>query len=111
MALLRQVGDADPWQVVFALEFEDTNGDLADGTANFYVGGNEQASQIALLGIFRQAGLPESATQGRLGIPLRFSETVPDGARVTLGTQLVDADAARSNCYANDIHFDVDPVD
>ena len=99
--------DGDPWTLIFAATFEDTNGDLGPlGQAKFYLGGDEAAS-LSLSDIFRQSGLEQDATEGVLALPLRFSETVQDGAQVVLGLQVLDGNSFKSNCYSLGLEFDV----
>ena len=102
--------DGDPWTLIFAATFEDSNGDLGDfGQARFYLSG-EQAATLSLADIFAQNGVASDATQGVLAMPLRFSETVSDGAQVTLGLQLLDGNSFVSNCYSLGLEFNVEDV-
>ena len=77
--------DGDPWTLIFAATFEDSNGDLGElGQARFYLAG-EEAATLSLNDIFMQNGVDTEANSGVLAMPLRFSETVSDGAQVVLG--------------------------
>jgi hypothetical protein len=96
--------------VIFAVGFNDADGDLGDGTAEFFLNGGNAATAIELFDLFRQSGLGVEATSGRIAIPLRFREDVRDGASVRIGVQVIDAAAHRSNCYSIDLSFEVEPV-
>lgn len=107
--LKRQL-DGDPWTLIFSATFEDSDGDLgALGQAKFFLGGEEAAS-LSLNDVFAQSGLTLDATGGILALPLRFSETVSDGAQVVLGLQLYDGNSFASNCYSLGLEFGVDEV-
>ena len=102
--------DGDPWTLIFSATFEDSNGDLGEvGQARFYLGG-EEAATLSLNDIFVQNGVESDATGGTLAMPLRFSETVSDGAQVVLGLQLFDSNSFASNCYSLGLEFNVDDV-
>jgi hypothetical protein len=105
--LKRQL-DGDPWTLIFSATFEDSDGDLGGlGQAKFFLSGEEAAS-LSLDDVFRQSGLTLNATDGVLALPLRFSETVVDGAQVVLGLQLYDGNSFASNCYSLGLEFGVD---
>lgn len=99
----------DPWTVVFSIAFTDADGDLSDGFAEFFLGGERSDTQRELFDIFRQSGLPIDATEGEIAIPLRFGEDIDDGASVRFGTQLVDDAGLRSNCASFELSFAVEP--
>jgi hypothetical protein len=107
--LLEQL-EGDPWTLIFAATFSDADGDLAAGHAELSVNGRASGNQLPLGDIFRQSGLPASARSGRIAFPLRFEDTVEDGAQVWLGMQLVDGARQRSNCAALELGFAVEPV-
>jgi hypothetical protein len=100
----------DPWTVVFVISFEDSDGDVGVGAAEFFLNGNTSATAVPMFDLFRQSSLPVDATSGRIAIPLRFREDVQDGAGVKIGVQVVDGAASRSNCYSLDLSFAVEPV-
>ena len=103
--------DGDPWTLIFAATFEDSNGDLGElGQARFYLAG-EEAATLNLKDIFVQNGVDAEANSGVLAMPLRFSETVSDGAQVVLGLQLFDSNSFASNCYSLGLEFNIDDVD
>ena len=107
--LKRQL-DGDPWTLIFSATFEDSNGDLGGlGQAKFFLSGEEAAS-LSLDDVFRQSGVTLDATDGVLALPLRFSETVSDGAQVVLGLQLYDSNSFASNCYSLGLEFNVDEL-
>ncbi len=102
--------DGDPWTLIFSATFEDSNGDLGEvGQARFYLGG-EEAATLSLNDIFAQNGVDSEANTGTLAMPLRFSETVSDGAQVVLGLQLFDSNSFASNCYSLGLQFNIDDV-
>lgn len=102
--------DGDPWTLIFAATFEDSNGDLGEvGQARFYLSGQEAAT-LSLKDIFAQNGVPADANEGVLAMPLRFSETVSDGAQVVLGLQFFDSNSFASNCYSLGLEFNVEDV-
>ena len=100
--------EGDPWTLIFAATFEDSNGDLGEvGQARFYLAG-EEAATLSLKEIFAQNGVDADANEGVLAMPLRFSETVSDGAQVVLGLQLFDSNSFASNCYSLGLEFNLD---
>ena len=102
--------DGDPWTLIFAATFEDSNGDLGElGQARFYLAG-EEAATLNLDDIFIQNGVDAEANSGVLAMPLRFSETVSDGAQVVLGLQLFDGNSFASNCFSLGLEFNIDDV-
>lgn len=107
--LKRQL-DGDPWTLIFSATFEDSDGDLGGlGQAKFFLSGEEAAS-LSLDEVFRQSGIELDANDGTLALPLRFSETVADGAQVVLGLQLYDSNSFASNCYSLGLEFNVDDI-
>jgi len=100
----------DPWTAIFALTFEDNDGDLGNGNAEFFLNGGPGATVVPLFDLFRQSSLPLDATAGRIAVPLRFREDVQDGAGVKIGVQVVDLAATRSNCYSLELSFAVETV-
>lgn len=102
--------ETDPWTLIFSATFADPDGDLGTGRVEFFLNGQASDTSVELRELFRQSGLPLNATGGRFAIPLRFSDTVTDGAKVKLGVQLVDAADLRSNCYSLELNFAVQPV-
>jgi hypothetical protein len=98
----------DPWTILFGVDFEDQNGDLAAGSAESYLNDSTTAATQTLDQVFRQSGLVADATSGSMWITLRFAEnTVDNGARIKLGLQLIDAADQRSNCFTLDLEFAV----
>lgn len=97
----------DPWTIILAVDFRDEDGDLGGGRAQFFLNGDGPSTEQPMADIFRQSGLPDGATAGKLGWPLRFGDTVGDGSTVKIGLQLVDAAEQRSNCYRLDLDFKV----
>lgn len=103
--------DGDPWTLIFEIAFDDRDGDLGDGKADFYLGGQAGAgASINLRDPFRQSALPLNATSGRFGVALRFGDTVSDGSNLLMGLQLLDAAGRRSNCYSTTVTFSVTDV-
>ena len=117
MDILQQLA-GDPWTIVLALEFSDSEGDIGGGQVSFYLNSDKTPTTLPLAEYFAQSDLPVNATSGRFALQLRFRNTVPDGDRVRLAAQLEDASASvkgaaaglRSNCYQMDLRFDVQPV-
>lgn len=102
--------EEDPWTLIFAASFADSNGDLGTGMAEFNLNGTRSGSTLELFEVFRSSGLLPASRSGRIAFPLRFSDTVQDGAEVWLGLQLLDTTEQRSNCAAMRLHFDVGAV-
>ncbi len=102
--------DGDPWTVVFEIGFTDTDGDLGNGLAEFFLGGELSEVSRLLFDVFRQSGVPLDATDGAIAIPLRFGEDISDGASVRFATQLIDEAGNRSNCASFELTFDVEPL-
>lgn len=100
----------DPYTVVFRVGFEDRDGDLGQGGILFYLNGQASENQVLLADRFRQHGLPLDAQEGEVGVPLRFKETLSDGAQVVIGAQLVDTNEQVSNCGAFNLSFTVTPL-
>jgi hypothetical protein len=101
--------EEDPWTMVLSLEFEDSDGNLGTGAATFYLNHSSQPStRQEMRDAFRQNALPSDTRSGTLVMPLRFGDTIDDGAQVDLGVQLEDADRQRSNCYAVRLDFAVE---
>ena len=107
--LVEQLPD-DPWQLVLAVEYEDSDADLDAGFLRLYLGTNTNAKARPLGPFLRQSEVPEGTTAGRFGlaVPL-IGNSVQDGVKVRLGLQLDDAHVPRqrSNCYMMDMLFDV----
>ncbi len=99
--------DGDPWTLIFASSFSDSDGDLAAGAAELHLNGERSGSSVELFDVFRSSGVPATAQTGRIAFPLRFSDSVQDDAEVWLGLQFLDARQQRSNCAALQLHFDV----
>ncbi len=108
MRVLNDAVPGDPWEIIFVAEFSDDDGDLEGGVARVYLNGEDEPIELDLFDVFRQGGLPPTAREGTLAMPLRFADTVPDGADVRVGTQLVDDEKHRSNCYGLDLEFSVE---
>jgi hypothetical protein len=100
--------EQDPWTIVLTMDFADTDGNLAAGAITFYLGSSAgSAATQDLLSSFKQSALAETATSGTLVLPLRFDETVRNGAQVDLGMQVVDGEGLHSNCYGLTLAFEV----
>ncbi len=82
----------DPWTSIFGVAFTDSDGDLGSGSAHaeFFLNGKTAAS-VDLSDIFQGTAVEPSARSGELAVPLRFSETVENGASATLGVQLISS--------------------
>jgi hypothetical protein len=103
--------EEDPWLLVFDVSFTDADGDLVGGNAELYINGAKKPGATQpLRDLFRQSAVSDDSTSGHFSLPLRFDETMPDGAQVQLGLQLVDASGYRSRCYSLTIDFSVSPV-
>ena len=98
----------DPWQLIFALQFSDSDGDLSPGNVSLFLNRINDPVVFALSDLFLQSGVPLDAGAGTIVVAPRFAETVDDGAKVWLGMQLEDAADQRSNCYGVKLRFDVD---
>jgi hypothetical protein len=101
-------GDPDPWTAVFSLSFEDKDGDLGGGFADFYLGSAASvATSLDLADSFRQSGLAQTAESGVIGVPLRFGETGPGLKTTEIGMRVTDATGHRSNCKSLFLEFNV----
>jgi hypothetical protein len=106
--LLEDAVPGDPWEIVFVTTFRDTDGDLGTGLAHVYLNGEpEPAIELPMRDVFRQSALALDATSGKVTVPLRFADTVPDGSEVRMGLMVVDAAGHESNCYRIDLEFEV----
>jgi hypothetical protein len=109
--LLEDAVPGDPWELVFVTRFRDSDGDLGNGRADVYLNDDAPpAIKLPMRDIFRQSALSLGAESGVLTLPLRFSDTVPNGASVQMGLMLVDNAGHKSNCYSMDLKFTVQPV-
>ena len=89
---------AAPTDLQFALEFFDGDGDLGGGTLELYV--QERASgSIPSRELFGAQSPPvaRDATRGVLEFVVGLEPSIPAGARVRVGVELVDAEGRRSN--------------
>lgn len=89
---------AAPTDLQFALAFFDGDGDVGSGTLELFV--QEQASSsIASSELFAAQTPPvaRDATGGVLEFVVGLEPTIPVGARVRVGVELVDAEGRRSN--------------
>lgn len=103
--------DGDPWTVIFRLAFTDADGDLSGGQARLYLNGASTGDGIPLVDLFWQYALPPDASSGELGLPVRFEDTVQDGAKVLVGMRLVDGEGHLGNCGSFEMDFAVHPVE
>lgn len=92
--------DIDPWLLIFSIEFEDSNGDLAQGRVDASISLNPVSRDIDSL--FRQRGLAADAKEGRFALLHRFQETNSEQI-ANIHIQLVDSAGLRSNCYSLDL--------
>ena len=99
----------DSWTVVVGIDYDDSDGNLSQGNAVFYLNGaSTGASTLPLADAFKQSAIPPGTPSGQLIVPLRFDDTqVKDGASVDLGVQLVDGARMYSNCYGLTLKFEV----
>ncbi len=108
MGLIEQVPN-DPWRIVLAANFVDTDGDLSAGVVNFY--SNHSTSLTLSQPMSRvfntSGGIDPNAQVGRVGLLLRFPQDTLNDSQLHLGTQLVDAASNRSNCYTIDLGFNL----
>jgi hypothetical protein len=98
---------SDPWRLIIATDFLAPAGNLADGHAELFANhSSKPTASPALRPLLQASGTPvDGALQGSFALPLRVSEATGDGATLHLGTQLVDSDGRRSNCYVLDFSF------
>jgi hypothetical protein len=101
--------EGDPWTQVFAVEFQDSDGNLSGGDIEFYLNGRLETPAITVADLFRAAALPLDATTGALAVPLVF-KGIADGTSTWLALQFLDANRERSNCYALDVAFAVEDL-
>lgn len=102
--------EGDPWTVVLAVGFTDSDGNTGTGTIEFFVNGASSGEPLDLEPLFLPAALDTNATAGRFAVPIRFPEGASDGTSLRLGIQLLDATDLRSNCYSMRLDFDVTQV-
>jgi hypothetical protein len=100
---------SDPWRLILATDFLAPAGNLADGHAELFANHSSKPTvSPALRPLLQASGVPaDGALQGSFALPLRVSEATGDGATLHLGTQLVDSDGRRSNCYVLDFSFNL----
>lgn len=97
----------DPWALIFAFTFEDTDGDLSDGKLLIF-SGSGAPSEMPLQDAFVASALALNATSGRIAVPLNLSQGgVQDDTVMRLGFQVQDTKGQYSNCYSFDIHVDI----
>lgn len=97
----------DPWALIFAFTFADSDGDLADGDLLIF-SGSGVPSQMPLQDAFVASELALNATAGRIAVPLNLSQGgAQDDTVMRLGFQVKDAKGQYSNCYSFDIHVDI----
>lgn len=103
---LRYDGQAkdSPLVILMSLDFEDADGDLADGTLQAFIDGQvvfDEGSPPALLPLFARADLASDATSGTLGFVLELSfgggEPPPAGTVFSVGARLTDAEGHTSS--------------
>lgn len=85
-----------PFQLEFALEFEDTDGDLAGGMLHLY-SNDEEKDQRPLSELFDEQGIESGAVLGELEVTASIEDTIVEGERVELGFVLEDAAGNESN--------------
>lgn len=94
-----QQSPRDPYQLMFALGFQDTDGDLSGGNIHLLISG-DIVQTTAMSEVFSKQvpALATTATEGELEVTVTLDkETVVEGDRVELGFQLVDAKGEESN--------------
>ena len=98
---------SDPWMLIFATGFADSDGDLGAGHAEVFLDGTAALGSVGLADLFEQSELDTHATSGTVGVPLRFNDQIRDGRQVSVQIQVSDAAAHRSNCYESRLKFSV----
>ena len=108
LALVDALED-NPFQLVFSLSFEDSDGDLYGGQAEYFVGSKLSGVQ-SMKDLFRQSAVAETATSGTLAVSLQFSnEEISSGTReVAFGMQILDDKEQRSRCFSLLLEFNVE---
>ncbi len=119
LELLEQL-EGDPWTLVMGIDFEDSDGNLGESVMNdstvvggyveFYINGGDAGGPLAVADAFTQRAYPLTQTSGKIAIPLRFSDSISNGAEIVLSAQLVDGDGLRSNCYSVELSFALNAV-
>jgi hypothetical protein len=87
---------AKPYQLNFALEFEDSDGDLSQGKARLSSNDREQ-EPLELKAIFEDRGLELDAVLGELEINVTIANDIQEGEKVKLGFMLEDGSGKTSN--------------
>lgn len=87
-----------PTDLQFALAFADSDGDLGGGTLDLFIQ-ERLTGAIASSELFPVQSPPvdPDATRGVLEFVVGLDPTLPPGARVRVGVELVDAEGRRSN--------------
>lgn len=100
--------EGDPWTVILSADFQDEDGNLGpDGDVELFLGGSFQAPALPVIDAMNAAQIEADASEGRLAMPVRFSEGVSDGSSAILGIQVVDGSGLRSNCLGVELEFAV----
>jgi hypothetical protein len=99
--------DIDPWHVVLTCDVVDNDGDLGNGTVDYYVNGSKESAETQRLErVFSASGgVPQDSTDATLQLLLRFSRSTASNAYLHLGTQLTDAAGHKSNCFNLDLSY------
>jgi len=88
----------EPTELQFALAFVDDDADLSGGRVDLFVQ-DRQTSSLGAQDLFaaQSPPLPDTATSGVLEFVVALDPSVPPGATVRVGVELVDAAGERSN--------------
>jgi hypothetical protein len=94
-----QQSPRDPYQLMFAIAFLDSDGDLSGGKLHLLIEGDiVQTTQMSEVFTKQVPALPATTTEGELEVTVTLDKsTVVEGDRVELGFQLIDAAGEESN--------------
>jgi hypothetical protein len=85
-----------PYMLTFAIEFEDSDGDLSQGKIHLYANDQERAV-VELREIFERRGIELDAVLGELEIDVSIADDIQAGEKVKLGFMLEDGAGKTSN--------------
>ncbi len=95
---------SDKYTAIFALTFSSSDGTLGGGKVNLQISGQTPVS-LDMHPLLLAAELPDTAKQGQVAVPLRFSSDSPTNGDSSLTAQLVDSAQRTSNKAFVNLHF------
>jgi hypothetical protein len=95
LTYLQQLAE-DPYKLQFAIEFQDSNGDLGGGKVHLFTNGEEKPP-LALLDVFEKQMIEPGAIAGELELSVTLPKDIQDNEKVKIGFVLEDAAGNKSN--------------